>query len=205
MGKVTVEMSMSLDGFITGPNEGLEHPLGEGGDRLHEWVYGLASWRERHGLEGGTSDRDAEVLEEAFASTGAVLMGRGMFDLGDPQWGQDPPFHVPVFVVTHEARETLPRQGGTSYTFVTGGVEQALEQARAAAGDGGISVAGGANIVQQCLRAGLLDEIQLHVVPLLLGDGVRLFDGLDPTPRELEITRVIDSPGVTHVRYRVGK
>jgi len=192
------------DGFITGPNDGLDQPLGEGGERLHEWVYGLASWRERHGLEGGTTDSDAEVLEEAFATTGAMLMGRRMFDVGEGPWGDEPPFHVPVFVLTHEAREPLVKEGGTTFTFVTDGVESALEQARAAAGDQDISVAGGANIAQQYLAAGLLDELQIHLVPVLVGDGVRLFDNLGTDQIELESTRVIESAGVTHLRFGVG-
>ena len=199
MGKVTFDMSVSLDGFITGPGDGVEAPLGRGGERLHEWVYDLKSWRGRHGLPGGATGTDADVLEEAFATTGAVLMGRRMFDLGEGPWGDDPPFHNPVFVLTHEAREPLAKAGGTSFTFVTDGIESALEQARGAAGDADISIAGGANVVQQYLEAGLVDEFQLHLAPVLMGDGIRLFG----RPVELERSRVIDSPGVTHLRFGV--
>jgi dihydrofolate reductase len=204
MGKVTVDISMSLDGFIAGPDDGLELPLGERGEQLHEWVFDLASWRERHGLAGGTTDRDAEILDEAFRDLGAFVLGRRMFD-NAKEWGDDPPFHAPVFVLTHEAREKLTKEGGTTFTFVTDGIESALEQARAAAGDKDVSVAGGANTVQQYLKAGLIDEMQIHLVPLLLGGGIRLLDQVGPEEVELEATRVVESPGVTHLKYRVLK
>ncbi len=213
MTRLTLDITMSLDGFIAGPNQTVEHPLGEGGERLHEWIYGLATFRERHGESGGTRNADDDVLRESIDATGAVLMGRRMFSGGegrweddpvaDGWWGDDPPFGVPVFILTHHARETVTKQGGTSYTFVTEGIDAAVAQARAAAGNKNVAVAGGANVVQQCLRAGLLDEMQIHVAPLLLGDGVRLFDDLDAEPRALELTRVIESPAVTHVRYSV--
>ena len=205
MNKVIADMSMSLDGFITGPNDGVELPLGEGGERLHQWLYDLASWRERHGLDGGKANHDAEILDEAFRNTGAAVMGRRMFDCGEGPWGDNPPFHMPVFVVTHHARETLVKEGGTTFTFVTDDIESAFKQAKAAAGDKDISVAGGANIVQQCLSAGLLHEIQIHLVPVLLGAGRRLFDHTGTEQMELERTRVIESPGVTHLRFRVVK
>jgi dihydrofolate reductase len=214
MPRLTLDISMSLDGFVAGPNESLEQPLGAGGERLHEWAFPLAAWREPHGLTGGAVNRDSEVVDEAIESTGAYLMGRRMFGGGEGQWGddpwegwwgEDPPFHVPVFVLTHHAREPLVKQGGTTFTFVTDGIEAALEQARAAAGDKDVTVAGGADVAQQYLRAGLLDELQVHVAPLLLGDGVRLFGDLGGDPIGLECTRVIDSPAVTHLRYRVLK
>ena len=203
MGKVMFDISMSLDGFMAGPNDGPEAPLGEVGERLHEWAYDLASWRKPHGLEGGRRDRDAEVLDEALKDVGAVVMGRRMFDLGEGPWGDNPPFHNPVFVLTHRAQEPLVNEGGTTFTFITDGIERALERARMAAGDRDISIAGGANTVQQFISAGLLDEMQIHVVPVLLGDGVRLFDHLGPGPVELGQTRVIDSPDVTHLRFRL--
>ena len=195
---------MSLHGFIAGPNDSVERPLGEGGEQLHEWIYDLASWRERHGLEGGKTDTDAEVLDESFKDTAAVVVGRRMFDVANG-WGDNPPFHMPVFVITHNASEKLVKEGGTTFTFVTDGIERALEQAKAAAGDKDVSVAGGANIIQQYLSAGLLDEIQIHLVPVLLGDGVRLFHHIGVEQIELETTRVIESPGVTHIKFRVGK
>jgi dihydrofolate reductase len=214
MTKLILDLSISLDGFVAGPNQTLEEPLGESGERLHEWVFALESWRKRHGLPGGERNADGEVVEESVEATGAVVMGRRMFSGGagpwadDPNadgwWGDEPPFHVPVFVLTHHARETQVKDGGTSFTFVTDGVEAALEQARAAAGDRHVLLAGGADVARQYLQAGLLDEVQLHIVPLLLGaGGVRLFDDLEPPPIELEPTRVIDSPSVTHLRYRV--
>jgi dihydrofolate reductase len=205
MGKVTADMSVSLDGFVAGPNDGPENGLGDGGERLHEWMYNLASWRERHSLAGGEVNSDAEILDEAFRSVGAVVMGRRMFDIAEQAWGNNPPFHVPVFVVTHRVREKVVKEGGTSFIFVTDGIESALKQAKAAAGDGDIAVAGGANIIQQYLRAGFLDEIQIHLVPLLLGGGRPLFDRLGTDQIELEATRVIGSPGVTHLRFRVVK
>ncbi|MCA1707677.1 MAG: dihydrofolate reductase family protein [Actinobacteria bacterium] len=204
MGKVVVDITTSLDGFIAGPNDGPEVPLGEGGERLHQWVYDLASWREPHGLAGGKTNRDSEVLDEAFKSAGAIVVGRRMFDNAQG-WGENPPFHMPVFVLTHEARETEAKEGGTTFTFVTDGIESALGQARAAAGDKNVSVGGGANTIQQFLKAGLLDEIQIHIAPLLLGDGIRLFEHLSTEKIELERTRVIDSPDVIHLRFRVVK
>lgn len=204
MGKVLVDITTSLDGFIAGPNDGPELPLGEGGEQLHQWLYGLVSWREYHGLEGGEANRDAEVLDEAFRHTGAVVLGRRMFDNAHG-WGDEPPFHVPVFVLTHEPREQLVRQGGTTFTFVTDGIASAHDQAKAAAGDQDVSIAGGANTIQQFIEAGLVDELQLHIVPLLLGGGVRLFDHLGGKQIQLESTRVIESPSVTHLKFRVVK
>jgi dihydrofolate reductase len=213
MGKLTFDISMSLDGFIAGLNPTLEEPLGEGGNGLHEWVLGLQAWREPHGLSGGETTPDSEVVEETLRNVGATVMGRRMFSGGagvwedDPNadgwWGDDPPFHHPVFVVTHHAREPLAKQGGTTFTFVTDGIESALEQARAAAEDTNVAIGGGASIVQQYFRAGLIDEFQVHVVPVLLGGGVRLFDELGPERPRLELTRAIGSPAVTHLRYRV--
>jgi dihydrofolate reductase len=212
MGKVASDISMSLDGFIAGPNPTVEEPLGAGGEGLHEWAFGLASFRERHGRRGGETGVDDDVLAETFQSVGATVMGRRMFGGGEGPWGEDPwegwwgddpPFRVPVFVLTHHAREPLRKQGGTTFTFVTDGVEAAVGQAKAAAGERDVSVAGGASVIQQCIGAGLLDELQVHVVPILLGGGTPLFAGSDATGVELEKTRAVDSPGVTHLRFRV--
>ncbi len=215
MPRLTLDITMSLDGFIAGPNQTIEQPLGEGGERLHEWAIRLACWRERHGLPGGETGGDNEVIEESLRSTGAVVMGRRMFSSGegaweddplaDGWWGDEPPFRVPVFILTHHPRETVVKQGGTTFTFVTDGIESALEQARAAAGDKDVAVAGGATVVQQYLRAGLLDELQIHVAPMLLRDGVRLFDDLGSDPIELEPMRVVESPNITHLRFRTVK
>jgi dihydrofolate reductase len=204
MGKVTVDVTTSLDGFIAGPNDGLELPLGQNGERLHEWIFGLRAWREPHGLEGGETNRDGEIVEEALADRGAVIVGRRMFDNAQG-WGDEPPFHVPVFVLTHEAREPESKEGGTTFTFVTDGVQSAFDQAKAAARNKNILVAGGANTVQQFLKAGLVDEIQIHVAPLLLGGGVKLLDGLSSDEVKLESTRVVESPVVAHLQYRVVK
>ena len=175
MAKLTLDISMSLDGFIAGPNQTLEEPLGKGGEQLHEWAFAARGWREAHGLSGGETNADSEVIEESLRNTGATVMGRRMFSGGegpweddpnaDAWWGDDPPFHHPVFVLTHHAREPVTKQGGTTFTFVTDGIESALEQARAAAGDKDVAVGGGANVAQQYLKAGLLDELQIHIAP----------------------------------------
>jgi dihydrofolate reductase len=188
MGKVTAEISMSLDGFITDPSEATEDP-----GRLHDWMF------------DAKTDADAAIVDEKYASTGAVLIGKRMFDLGFEPWGDPPPFGMPVFVVTHEVRDPLPMQGGTTYTFVTDGIETALELARAAAGDKDVGIWGGANIIRQYLTAGSLDEMQIHLVPLLLGGGVRLFEGLDPEGLQLQRTSSIETPGATHFRFDVVK
>jgi dihydrofolate reductase len=213
MARVRCDISISLDGFVAGPRPSLEQPLGEGGELLHEWIVGTAIWRESHGLEGGETTADSELFEESLRAMGAVVMGRRMFSGGegawedDPRadgwWGDDPPFHVPVFVLTHHAREPLVMKGGTTFNFVTEGIEAALEQARAAAGDRDVHVAGGASAVQQCIRAGLLDELQVHVAPVLLGDGTALFDRVGIEPLRLETTRVVASPSVTHLRFNI--
>jgi dihydrofolate reductase len=219
MAKLTFDITMSLDGFIAGPNVGPGKGLGEGGDRLHQWAFGLKGFREAHGQSGGTTNTDSEILDEALHSPGAHLMGRRMFGGGEGPWGDkawgdepwegwwgdEPPFHKPVFVLTHHARETLTK-GETTFTFVTDGIESALEQARTAADDKDVAVAGGASVAQQYLEAGLLDELQIHLVTVLLGRGTRLFENhLGPEQVELECTRVIESPAVTHLRYRVVK
>ena len=194
MTSVVTGHSTSLDGFIAGPNDEI--------DSLHDWLYDLATWRQPHGLAGGKTDRDAEVLEEAMGDNGAIVLGKRMYDVTNG-WGDNPPFHVPVFVLTHEARDALVKEGGTTFTFVTDGIESALAQAREAAGEREIVVAGGANTIQQYLKAGLIDEMQIHVAPVLLGHGIRLFDHLGTEHNVLEATRVIESPAVTHLRYRV--
>jgi dihydrofolate reductase len=216
MPRLTLDISISLDGFVAGPNPTMEEPLGAGGELLHEWIIAAQAWRELHGREGGETNVDNELVAERLATLGATVMGRRMFSGGqgpweddpnaDAWWGDEPPFHHPVFVLTHHEREPVEKQGGTTYTFVTDGIESALEQARAAAGDKDVTVAGGADVVQQYLAAGLFDEIQLHVAPVLLGGGVRLFDGAVPdAPRTLRRIRVVESPtGVTHVTYRAG-
>jgi dihydrofolate reductase len=200
VGKVYVDITMSLDGFIAGPNDGPEQGLGEGGERLHEWVFRLASWREPHGLEGGERNEDSELLDEAMQRSGAVIVGRRMFDNAQG-WGESPPFHKPVFVLTHDTREPDERKGGTTFTFVDG-IENALDQARAAAGGRDVAVGGGAQTIQQFVRAGLLDEMHVHVAPLLLGGGIRLFDDLEG-PLEVSDLQASASPAVAHLRFRL--
>lgn len=201
MSTVFAEISMSLDSLIAGPNDAVGNGLGDGGERLHTWLYDLASFRQRHGQAGGRSDRDSELLDDSFQRTGAVVVGRRMFDLAEG-WGDNPPFHGPVFVVTHRAHAALDRRGGTTFTFVTGGIEDAIRQAKAAAGERDVSVAGGASIIQQSLLAGLVDELGIHLIPVLLGGGRPLFEEL-PSQIEMEIAQVIDTPAATHIRYRV--
>jgi dihydrofolate reductase len=214
MSKVRLDISMSVDGYVAGPNASLEAPLGENGLDLHEWVFGLRSFRATHGGEGGETNRDDEIVAESLAATGAVIMGRRMFSGGegpwglDPNadgwWGDEPPFGTSVFILSHYTRETVQKAGGTTFAFVNDGIESALEQAREAAGDKDVLVAGGADVAQQYLRAGLLDELQIHLVPVFLGSGTRLFDGIAPASAALVPERVVAaSPGVTHLRYRV--
>jgi dihydrofolate reductase len=205
-----LNITMSVDGFVAGPNQTLEQPLGEGGEELHEWILGLESWRRLHGLEGGEAATDDELVREAHERTGAFVMGRRMFSGGDGPWeddpnangwwGDDPPFGAPVVVVTHHRREPLTL-GTTTFTFVEG-IEEAVRQAREAARDQDVQVSGGASVAQQALDAGLLDELDIHVAPRLLGGGVRLFE--DAGPRAIELERVVASPHVTHLVYAVG-
>jgi len=213
MSELKLEISISLDGFVAGPNQSEEHPLGEGGMRLHEWVFGLDAWRESHGKGAGEVNPSNEVVEERLVNIGANLMGRNMFGGGpgpwgdDPWngwWGEEPPFHTPTFVVTHHEREPLVMQGGTTFFFVSDGIESALSQAKEAAGGQDVRLGGGADVAQQYLAAGLIDELQLNVVPVLLGDGARLLENVG-TDLRLEPVKVVAMPDVTHVRYRVGK
>ena len=218
MTKVTAQMSVSLDGFYTGPRDTREPadmsgwmrgPEAPGFFRVTRWAVDAMAWRERQGFAGGERSADSEIVAEMFAAAGAYVMGRRMFDAGEVPWGEEPPFRAPVFVVTHRPREVLERRGGTSFTFVTEGVERAVELARAAAGDKDVAVAGGGELLRQVLAAGLLDQLDLHVAPVLLGDGQRLFgpgpelglgadDGIELVP-----ARVVGAPGVTHLRYTV--
>ncbi len=211
MAKVKCQISISADGYSAGPNQGEEHPLGEGGEGLHEWVVKLAAWRDPHGREGGEVNASSAIFEEASGNTGAVVMGRNMFGpvrgpwtepLWNGWWGDEPPFHVPVFVLTHHEREPLTL-GETSFHFVTGGPERAVELAREAAGDQDVSVGGGGETIQQLIRAGLLDELLINQVPVILGGGVRLLDDVPPSVK-LEQKRVVEAPGVAHLFYAVG-
>ncbi len=210
IGKLRFQISISLDGYVAGPNQSEENPLGEGGEQLHEWVVKLAAWREPHGREGGEVNASSAVFEESLDGLGATIMGRKMFGGGPGPWGEepwegwwgdDPPFHHPVFVLTHHEREPLEKEGGTTFTFVTEGIESALEQAREAAGGGHVAIGGGAEVGRQYLAAGLVDEMLLNVAPVLLGGGERLFDGLG-AEIGLEQVRVVEAPDVAHLFYR---
>ena len=201
---------MSLDGYVAGPEQSRKEPLGIGGEGLHQWVLPLAAWREAHGLEGGAVNESTQVMEEELANIGATIMGRNMFG-GHPGpwssanpwngwWGDEPPFHHPVFVLTHHARPPLTLKGGTTFTFVTDGVAAALELARRAAGGRDVALAGGASAAGQYLTAGLVDEMEIHLVPVLLGGGERLFDGVVDL-KGLRLARTVAAPDVTHLKF----
>jgi dihydrofolate reductase len=207
---VFADISVSLDGFVAGPHPTLDDPVGQGGEQLHEWIFGLKAWREPHGMDGGEENADSELVERVVQRAGAEIMGRRMFSGGegpwedDPNrrgwWGDDPPFHHPVFVLTHHERAPLEMEGGTTFTFVTDGIESAVEMARAAAGDKDVRVGGGAEAIQQCIRAGLLDELHMHVVPVLLGGGTRLLEGL-PAGSVAADGAAASPSGVAHLSY----
>jgi dihydrofolate reductase len=211
MSRLRFAISMTLDGYIAGPNQSLEHPVGSGAEPLHDWMFNLRTFREIHNMEGGETGINEDVLRENFTNIGATIMGRNMFGGGpgpwssepwDGWWGDNPPFHTPVFVLTHHAREPLEMKGGTTFHFVTDGIESALRQAKKAAGDQDVALGGGANVAQQYLAAGLIDEMELHVVPVILGAGERLLDNVG-SDLKLEPVRTIEGPGVTHLKYRI--
>lgn len=211
MSKLRFKISMSLDGFVAGPSQSVENPLGIGGMRLHQWVFPLTVWRAMHGLQGGEVNESTRVVEDSLANLGATVMGRKMFGGGagawdakkpwNGWWGANPPFHHPVFVLTHHPREPLELEGGTTFTFVTDGIETALEQARRAGGGKDVSLAGGANAARQYLAAGLVDEMEINVVPTLLGSGERLFDGVGDDLHGLELVQTVAAPKVTHLKF----
>ena len=211
MSKVRVHIAISADGYVAGPNQSQENPLGEGGEALHDWFVKLKAWREPHGRDGGEVNASTPLAEESLANVGAEIMGRGKFGPpgGGPWgedpwrgwWGEDPPFHKPVFVVTHHEREPLTLSD-TTFTFVTDGIESALAQAREAADGKDVYIGGGADIINQYLAAGLVDELEVHISQLVLGGGERLFDGVGPDLK-LEQLRAVEAPGVTHLKYRV--
>lgn len=207
------QIAVSLDGYVAGPDQSEENPLGVGGMDLHRWVFDLEAWRRQQGLEGGEVNASNSVIEEAQSNVGAVVMGRNMFGGGpgpwseDPPWngwwGDDPPYHTQVFVLTHHRREPQEMQGGTTFIFVTDGIESALDRARQAADGRDVLLGGGASVIQQYLAAGLVEEFELHVVPILLGAGERLLENVGKL--ELEQVRAIEAPAVTHIKYRVVK
>jgi dihydrofolate reductase len=211
MSKVRIHIAVSADLYVAGSNQSEENPLGEGGEQLHEWMLEQRAWREGHGEEGGVVNESTPIFEESRANIGAEIMGRGKFGppgggpWGDDPWrgwwGEDPPFHMPVFVLTHHEREPLTLSD-TTFTFVTEGIDSALEQAREAAGGKDVYIGGGAQIINEYLTAGLVDELELHIAPVVLGGGERLFDGVGPDLK-LEPVRAVEAPGVTHLKYRV--
>ena len=202
---------MSLDGYVAGPSQSVDNPLGIGGMRLHEWAFALAIFREQHELDGGEINESTRVVEESLSNIGATVMGRNMFGghpgRWDPKkpwngwWGTNPPFHHPVFVLTHHERKPLVLEGGTTFTFVTNCIESALEQARRAARGKDVSLGGGAKAAQQYLVAGLVDEMEISLVPTLLGSGERLFDGVGDDLHGLELVRTVAGPQVVHLRF----
>jgi dihydrofolate reductase len=211
MSKLRLKISMSLDGFVAGPNQSVNDPLGIGGMGLHQWVFGLRAWRAAHGLPGGEQNESDAVVEESIANIGATIMGRNMFG-GHPGpwaqdkpwtgwWGEDPPFHHPVFVLTSHPRKPLVLEGGNTFTFVTDGNESALAQAKRAAGDKDVSLAGGAKAASQYLAAGLVDEMEISLVPILLGSGERLFEGVGADLHGLQLVRTIATPKVVHLKF----
>ena len=212
MSKLRCHISISLDGFVAGPSQSEENPLGKGGERLHDWAFSLAAWRGSHDKPGGEVNESTSIMEETLENVGAGVMGRNMFgpvsggDWGDEQWkgwwGDDPPYHTDVFVLTHHPREPVEMEAGTTFHFVTDGIERALERAKESAGGQDVRLWGGAQVIQQYLAAGLLDELELHVVPVVLGGGARLFDDLGDAEIKLEQVRAVEAPGVTHLRYR---
>ena len=207
MSKLKMTITMSIDGFVAGPQQSLEHPLGVGGEGLHGWLVPLEVFRRSHGGEGGEVNASTPVAEGILGGSGATIMGRNMFGGGPGPWeeswkgwwGDDPPYHHPVFVLTSHERDPLEMQGGTTFHFVTDGIESALEQARAAAAEKDVSLGGGASVAQQYLAAGLLDEIVVSIVPILLGGGARLFENVGDA--KLEQVGSVDAPGVTHITY----
>lgn len=211
MSKLRLRLSLSLDGYVAGPDQSVEHPLGIGGMQLHEWVFPLAAWRGPHGMDGGEVNASSQVVEESLQNVGATIMGRNMFGGGpgpwDAQtpwngwWGTTPPFHHPVFVLTHHARPPLALDGGTTFHFVTDGIASALARARAGAGGRDVALAGGAQAARQYLAAGLVDEMELSLVPILLGGGERLFDGVGADLHGLRLVRTIAQPDVTHLKF----
>jgi len=203
-------LAMSVDGYTAGPDQSLEDPLGVGGQRLHEWVFETRSGRRMIGESGGTEGVDDRFILEGEDGIGATIMGRNMFGpirgpWGDSDWtgwwGDEPPYHHPVFVLTHHPRPPIEMQGGTTFHFVDDGIESALEQAVATAAGADVRLGGGASTVQQYLRAGLVDDLHVAIVPVLLGAGERLFDHLDGGPYGYECTERVDSGAVTHVRF----
>jgi dihydrofolate reductase len=211
MTRLKFSIAMSVDGYVAGPNQSVDNPLGEGGMQLHQWVFATRAFRAMTGQEGGETGLDDRYAMGWSENVGAVIMGRNMFGpirggWGDESWrgwwGDDPPYHVPVFVLTHHARDPVQMKGGTTFHFVTDGIEAALERARDAAGERDVNIGGGAETLRQYLKAGLVDEFRLHVTPVILGVGERLFADLDGGPSGFECVELVSSPAVAHYTFR---
>jgi dihydrofolate reductase len=210
LSKLRCRIAVSLDGYAAGPEQSVENPLGIGGERLHEWAFPLEAWRKPHGLSGGKVNQSTPVMVELLANLGATIMGRNMFgghpgpwDKDKPWrgwWGTNPPFHHPVFVLTHHPRPPLKLEGGTTFTFVPDGIRSAYDQARRAAAGRDVALAGGADVIRQYLNAGLVDELVLHLVPTLLGAGERLLDGVADL-KGLKPVQTVAAPDVTHLKF----
>jgi dihydrofolate reductase len=212
MSLLRFNISMSLDGYVAGPRQSIENPLGEGGEELHTWAFATRTFRGAHGMEGGAGGPDDDVAAESLKNIGATIMGRHMFGGGEGRWakknpwrgwwGENPPFHHPVFVLTHHAREPLVMEGGTTFHFITKGIKDALEQAKQAAGGKDVNLGGGADAAQQYIKAGLIDEMEIHVAPVLLGDGARLFEDTGGRQTGYELARVVATQAASHFKYR---
>lgn len=213
MSRLRLSITMSLDGYAAGPDQTQENPLGIGGMELHEWFFPLKAFREMHGGDGGEVNASSDVVEQRRANIGATIMGRNMFgpvrgpwpdETWRGWWGEDPPYHHPVFVLTHHPRKPLEMDGGTTFHFVSDGIESALVQAKEAAQGRDVWLAGGASVANQYLATQLVDEIDVSIAPLILGRGARLFEGLESGALKLQQIRAVDAPGVTHIKYEVG-
>ena len=204
MNKVFIDLGISLDGYIAGPNGGANNPLGDNGIKIHEWRFKQKSFRKHLGMDGGEIENvDNDIIDNIFNRIGANIMGKNMFIEGEANWPEETPFHCPVYVLTNEKREPWERPGGTTFYFTNDDIHPVLERAKKDAGSKDVRISGGANVIQQYINAGLVDEITLHVAPMILGRGVRLFENLYPENPSFEIKEVINSPAVTHLFYKV--
>ncbi len=206
MSKIYIDVGISLDGFIAGLNPGPKNPIGDGGTQIHSWIYKQRAFREMQNIgPGGETGIDNDLLIGSLNRAGASIMGKTMFITGEFNWPEEAPFHCPVYVLTHEKREPWPRKGGTTFYFINDGLQSALTMAKAVAGEKDIRISGGANVIQQFLNAGIVDEMMIHIAPVVLGKGILLLENLDSSKNKFEITEVISSKEVTHMRYRVKK
>lgn len=204
MSKVFFDVGISLDGYIAGPNGGPANPLGDGGISIHDWMFKQKSFREHLGMDGGENNNpDNDIIEETINRIGSNIMGKHMFEEGEASWPEEAPFHTSVYVMTKQKRKPLERKGGTTFYFTNEGIEKVLQKAKDAAGQKDVRISGGADVIRQYLNAGFIDEFIIHIAPLFLGTGVRLFEKTDSRGITFEISKVIGSPVVTHIFYKV--